>query len=320
MRQAGRYLPEYRALRRRAGSFLDLCLHPELAAEATIQPVRRFDVDAAILFADILLIAHALGQSLSFEEGQGPQLSPAVRAADIESFRSKNIHDSLGPVYEAVSMVRRALDPAKALIGFAGAPWTVATYMLAGGRTNDPSELRQLWYDQPDFVSELLDLLTASTIDYLDRQIDAGADAVQIFDSWAGGLPTAILQVVSIEPIGRICDALKARRPGAPIAVFARGVGAALESYAALPAVDAVSIDVATSWTYARSRISPHAVVQGGLDPLLVVRGGGDMARAATDLLQVFAGAPFIFNVGHGLRPETPPEHVAELVKLVRAS
>lgn len=318
MRQAGRYLAEYRALRAKAGSFLDLCYNPDFATEVTLQPIRRFDFDAAILFADILLIPHALGQKLSFSEGEGPRLAPPVTRRDLDQFRQRNIHQTLKPVYETVARVRAALAPEKALIGFAGAPWTVATYMLAGGPQQEPSALRAVFYDQPDFASELINLLVEATVDYLIAQIDAGADAVQLFDTWAGGLPEDILQKASVAPLREIAERVKAARPGVPVILFPKGVGAALGDYARIAACDAVGIDFATPWKAAREMISPHAVAQGGLDPMLVVRGGAEMERAARALIEAFRSAPFVFNLGHGLTPQTPPENVARLVEIVR--
>lgn len=318
MRQAGRYLPEYRAIRDKAGSFLDLCYNPELAAEVTLQPIRRFDFDAAILFADILLIPHALGQNLSFVAGEGPRLDPVVKPADLEAFRARNIHATLDPVYETVRRVRAGLAPEKALIGFAGAPWTVATYMLAGGPQKDPAGLRALWYDEPEFAAALIDLITDATIDYLIAQIDAGADAVQLFDTWAGGLPEAILEKASIEPLTTIADAVKAARPGTPVILFPKGVGGALGRYAAIEGCDGVGIDFATPWAFARRMAEGRAAVQGGLDPLLMVAGGAAMEDAARALIDAFRGSPYIFNLGHGITPEASPDHVAQLVARVR--
>ncbi len=318
MRQAGRYLPEYRAVRERAGSFLDLCYNSALAAEVTMQPIARFDFDAAILFADILLLPHALGQNLSFVEGEGPRLSPVVSERDLEVFRKRNIHETLSPVYETVKRVRRALAPEKALIGFAGAPWTVATYMLAGGPQKDPAGLRKVWYDQPALAEGLISLIVDRTIDYLIAQIDAGADAVQLFDTWAGGLPEEILERASIEPLTIIADAIRSERPGTPVILFPKGVGGALGRYAALEACDAVGIDFSTPWAFARRMTEGRAAVQGGLDPMLVVKGGPAMEAAARALVSAFAGAPYIFNLGHGITPDASPDHVAELVRIVR--
>jgi uroporphyrinogen decarboxylase len=318
MRQAGRYLPEYRATRMRAGSFLDLCYNPDLAAEVTLQPIRRYDLDAAILFADILLIPHAFGQRLSFVEGEGPRLEPVVTARDLDRFAARDIDETLAPVYETVRRVRAALPAGKSLIGFAGAPWTVATYMLAGGPSDDPSALRKHWYDDRNFFIALIDLLVERTAHYLIAQIDAGADAVQLFDSWAEGLPAAILRGVSIDPLRRLARLVKDARPDAKIILFPKGVGAMAETYARLPECDAIGIDHAQPWVFARERFSPHAVVQGGLDPMLVVKGGEMMDDAARGLLATFSGAPYIFNLGHGLTPDTPPENVARLVDIVR--
>jgi uroporphyrinogen decarboxylase len=318
MRQAGRYLPEYRALRSKAGSFLDLCYNPDFAAEVTLQPIRRYDFDAAILFADILLVPHALGQNLSFAEGEGPRLTPVVSQADIESFRRRNIHETLKPVYETVARVRAALAPEKALIGFAGAPWTVATYMLAGGPNSDPAGLRRRWYDEHEFTQSLLDVLVDATADYLIAQIDAGADAVQLFDTWAGGMPEDVTRAVSLEPLKKIVARVKAARPGTPVILFPKGVGSLIGDYAAIEGCDGVGIDFATPWRAARAAISPHATAQGGLDPMLVVKGGKAMEEGARRLCEIFRGVPFIFNLGHGLTPDTPPENVARLVEIVR--
>jgi len=318
MRQAGRYLPEYRKVRAEAGSFLDLCFRPDLAAEVTLQPLRRFDLDAAILFADILLLPLALGQSVTFAEGDGPRLDPPVRNSDIDEFRSRNINDVLSPVYETVARVRAALPDDKALIGFAGAPWTVATYMLAGAAQKDPAALRQRWYDDAPFVEALLGLLEERTAEYLIAQIDAGADAVQLFDTWAGGLPEAALQKLSVEPLARIAAEVRRARPHAPIILFPKGAGVVLERYAKLAEVDAVGIDYATPWEWARRTLSPHAAVQGGLDPMLAVKGGEAMERAARALTRTFSGAPYVFNLGHGFTPDTPPEHVTHLIAVVR--
>lgn len=318
MRQAGRYLPEYRALRTRAGSFLNLCYDPALAAEVTLQPIRRYDFDAAILFADILLIPQALGQTLSFVEGEGPRLAPLVSHGDLERFRSRNIHETLAPVYETVTRVRAELAPEKSLIGFAGAPWTVATYMLGGGPHKDPLALRRFWYDDRSFVRALIEMIVEATVEYLSAQINAGANVVQLFDTWAGGLPEEILADISVGPLRTIAERLKQSHPQVPVILFPKGVGASLADYAAIDACDAIGIDFATPWTMARTLISPKKVVQGGLDPMLVVKGGEAMEVAARKLCETFAGLPFVFNLGHGLTPETPPENVARLVDIVR--
>lgn len=318
MRQAGRYLPEYRDLRAQAGSFLDLCFDPELAAEVTLQPVRRYRLDAAILFADILLIPHALGQALHFEEGEGPRLSPPLTPEGLARLRPELVSEMLGPVFETVRQTKAALDKNVALLGFAGAPWTVATYMLAGRASKDPAELRAIAYRDPQFIADLMSLLVSVTADYLIAQIDAGADAVQVFESWAGGLPEEMSWTLSVAPMQKLISRVKAARPQTPIIVFPRGAGVMLENYAALADCDAVSIDTMTPWAWARRHVSPHCAVQGGLDPLLVIAGGAAMENAARHLIETFRGVPYIFNLGHGFLPATPPEHVARLVKIVR--
>ncbi len=318
MRQAGRYLPEYRELRSKAGSFLDLCFDPALASEVTLQPIRRFDLDAAILFADILLIPHVLGQQLSFQENEGPKLDPVIRPGDVDRFRQRDILEPLEPVFETVRRTRAELAPEKALIGFAGAPWTVATYMLAGGSLRDMAVLRQWHYRDEAFLLELIDLLTEKTVDYLIAQIDAGADAVQLFDSWAGGLPWPVLDKVSVRPLERIAMAIEKARPETPVILFPKGVGEKATEYACLGGCDAVGIDYAMDPTWARAHLSGHTAVQGGLDPMLVVAGGERMEKAAEIYLKLFHDVPYIFNLGHGLTPDTPPEHVGALVDFIR--
>jgi len=318
MRQAGRYLPEYRELRAKAGSFLDLCFNSDLAAEVTLQPVRRFDLDAAILFADILLIPHALGQHLSFVEGDGPRLEPPVSHKDIEAFRRQDILDELSPVFETVRKTKAALGDDKALIGFAGAPWTVATYMLAGGPMKDPASLRMRYYREGSFIPDLIDLLVEKTIGYLIAQIDAGADVVQLFDTWAGGLPWPVLEAVSLAPMEKISAAVKKARPGTPVIYFPKGVGEKAIEYVMQPHCKAFGIDYSMDPTWAWANLSEHAVIQGGLDPLLVTTGGAPMEQAADTLLNLFHDVPYIFNLGHGFIPETPPENVAALIAHVR--
>ncbi len=319
MRQAGRYLPEYRAVRAKAGSFLDLCYNSELAAEVTLQPIRRYDFDAAILFADILLIPHALGQDVSFVEGEGPRLAPVKTLKDLEVFRVRDIHRQLAPVYETVRLVRKGLPPEKTLIGFAGAPWTVATYMIGGGAQRDPAALRSVWYGDPAFAEALTALLVEATSDYLIAQIEAGAEAVQLFDTWAGGLPEPILKRACIEPADAIAARVKAAHPEVPVILFPKGVGSAAAEFATLKTCDVIGIDHSHPWRDARAALSPHAVVQGGLDPMLVVAGGEAMDREARRLVETFAGAPYVFNLGHGLTPDTPPDHVRRLVDVIRS-
>lgn len=305
MRQAGRHLPEYRETRAKAGSFLDLCFNPDLATEVTMQPIRRYDVDAAILFADILLIPHALGQKLWFAEGEGPRLDPVVTPEHLKEFRDRDVIEPLAAVFETVRLTKAQLPADKALIGFAGAPWTVATYMLAGRSVRDPSDLRRHYYMAGSFITELIDILTEKTIDYLIAQIDAGADAVQLFDSWAGGLPWPVLDAVSVRPLERISRRLKAARPDVPIILFPKGVGEKAAEYAVIKHCDAIGIDYAMDPSWARTHLSPLKAVQGGLDPLVVVEGGAAMERAAESYLKLFHDVPYVFNLGHGLTPET---------------
>jgi uroporphyrinogen decarboxylase len=318
MRQAGRYLPEYRKLRAEAGSFLDLCFNPALASEATLQPVRRFDLDAAILFADILLIPHALGQKLSFVENEGPRLEPPVSFEDVKRFRDRDVLGPLAPVFETVAKTKAALPADRALIGFAGAPWTVATYMLAGGPMKDPALLRQRFYEERALIDGLIDVLTDKTVDYLIAQIDAGADAVQLFDTWAGGLPWPVLDAVSVRPLDKISRAVKKARPDVPVILFPKGVGEKATEYALLSGCDGFGIDYAMDPSWARTHLSGRVVVQGGLDPMLAVAGGAEMERAAETYLRLFHDVPYVFNLGHGFTPETPPENVAALVEHVR--
>ena len=318
MRQAGRYLPEYRALREKAGSFLDLCFDSELASEVTLQPIRRFDLDAAILFADILLIPHALGQNLRFAEGEGPLLDPVTHETDISGFRDKDILSDLSPVYETVTRTRAALDDDKAMIGFAGAPWTVATYMLAGRSVKDPAALRLQLYEHPEFIMDLIDILTDHTITYLNAQIDAGADAIQLFDTWAAGLPWPVLDRLSIRPLEKIARALNGSHPETPIIFFPKGVGEKSLDYTMIRYVDGLGIDYGMDPSWARAHLSDHVTVQGGLDPLLVVKGGKEMFDAAEMFLKLFHDVPYIFNLGHGFVPQTPPENVAALTEFIR--
>jgi uroporphyrinogen decarboxylase len=326
MRQAGRFLPEYRKIRAEAGSFLDLCYNPELASEVTLQPLRRFDMDAAILFADILLIPQALGMKVWFEQGEGPRLAPALEEFGEEAGEKAGMAALLDtpdmavlePIYETVKKTRHALAPEKSLIGFAGAPWTVATYMLRGRGSKDPASLRAQYYQNPEMIEGLLEKITQTTINYLSQQIEHGADAIQLFDSWAGGLPETLLHRLCLEPCQKIAAALKEKHPKTPIIIFPRGVGPALLDYAEIAEFDAIGIDTSTPWAWAKKHISPKKTVQGGLDPLLVVRGGEEMAATAREIKRVFAGSPYIFNLGHGFVPETPPENVALLMQVIR--
>lgn len=318
MRQAGRYLPEYREARARAGSFLDLCFDPELASEVTLQPIRRYDFDAAILFSDILVIPYALGQNLTFTEGEGPCLDPVITKTEVDSLRNRNVCERLAPVFETVARTRAALSASKALIGFAGAPWTVATYMLAGGPLKDPAGLRARYYEDPEFIESLLEILIDASVDYLIAQVDAGADALQLFDTWAGGITPDLTEKLSVIPMLKVARGVKKARSGTPIIVFPKGVGALAERFVGDPAAEAIGVDFSQDPAWVRENLSGRAIVQAGPDPLLVAHGGAEMEKATRAYLRTFEGVPYIFNLGHGLTPQTPPENVARLVEIVR--
>jgi uroporphyrinogen decarboxylase len=312
MRQAGRYLPEYREVRARAGDFITLCLTPELAAEVTLQPVRRFGMDAAILFSDILLVPRALGQRLSFEN-DGPKLEPV---SDIADLRGSDLV-MLDPVGEAVRRVRVKLAGETALIGFAGAPWTVATYMVEGGTSRDFHRVKAWAYRDPAGFAALIERIEAATFDFLSLQIEAGVEVVQLFDSWAGALSPAGFERWVIAPTKRLVAALKKRFPQVPIIGFPRAAGLLYERYAAETGVDAVSLDTGVPAELARDRLQSRGAVQGNLDPILLVVGGDAMRDAVTALCKTLGRGPYVFNLGHGILPETPPEHVAELARIL---
>jgi uroporphyrinogen decarboxylase len=319
MRQAGRYLPEYRELRARAGSFLDLCFTPEYAAEVTLQPIRRFNFDAAIIFSDILVIPYALGRAVRFEAGEGPRLDPLDNPEQVGALASTADFDKLEPVYEALRRVRRELAPDIALIGFCGAPWTVATYMVAGQGTPDQAPARMMAYRHPEAFSKIIDVLVENSIQYLLGQLKAGADCVQIFDTWAGVLPPREFQRWSIEPARRIVEGVRREVPDAKIIGFPRGAGAQLPAYVETTKVDAVSIDWAAEPAMIRERVQTRVAVQGNLDPLALIAGGTALDRAVDDVLDNFARGRLIFNLGHGIQPETPIAHVEQMVRRVRA-
>ena len=316
MRQAGRYLPEYRALRAQARDFVDFCLNPVLAAEATLQPVRRFGMDAAILFADILLVPQALGQKLGFGD-EGPLLDPVTDSRDVAALRADGIAVRLEPVCETIRRCRATLPAETTLIGFAGAPWTVATYMVEGSGSRDFLRVKSWAYRDPAGFQALIDLLTEATITYLAMQISAGAEAVQLFDSWAGVLPEEAFARWVIAPTRRITAALAERFPGVPVIGFPRGAGLLYERYAAESGVSAVSLDTAVPIGFARDRLQTRLPVQGNLDPVLLVTGGEALERAATELKMALGAGPFIVNLGHGVLPQTPPENVAALARLL---
>ena len=317
MRQAGRYLPEYRELRANTGSFLDLCYTPELAAEVTLQPLRRYGMDGAILFSDILVIPHALGQSLDYVEGEGPKLDPIRNAASVAKLSAKGLNDVLGPVYETVRRVRADLPDDAALIGFAGSPWTVACYMVEGGGSKDFAEVRRFAYGDPDGFGQLIDCLVDATIVYLRHQIDAGAEAVQLFDSWAGVLPESAFQRWVVAPTARIVEAIRATHPATPIVGFPRGAGLMYADYAKATGVSVLALDTSVPLAAAKA-LQESLPVQGNLDPVTVMVGGEEMRRSAKDILRALADGPFVFNLGHGVLQHTPPDHVGELIALVR--
>jgi uroporphyrinogen decarboxylase len=318
MRQAGRYLPEYREVRAKAGGFLDLCFTPELAAEVTLQPIRRFGFDAAIIFSDILVIPYALGRAVRFEVGEGPRLDPLDTPEKIGALAREADFTKLEPVFEALQRVRGALAPDVALIGFCGAPWTVATYMVAGQGTPDQAPARMMAYRHPEAFATIIDTLVENSIHYLLGQLKAGADALQIFDTWAGILPPREFLRWSVEPTRRIVAGIRAKVPDAKIIGFPRGAGALLADYVEATKVDAVSIDWTAAPQMIRERVQSNVAVQGNLDPLVLIAGSAALDRAIDDVLANYAQGRFIFNLGHGILPETPIAHVEQMVKRVR--
>jgi uroporphyrinogen decarboxylase len=319
MRQAGRYLPEYREVRAKAGGFLDLCFTPEFAAEVTLQPIRRFNFDAAIIFSDILVIPHALGRSVRFEVGEGPRLDPLDTPDKVATLAAEADFSKLEPVFEALRRVRSELDPKIALIGFCGAPWTVATYMVAGQGTPDQAPARMMAYRHPEAFSKIIDAVVENSIIYLLGQLKAGADVLQIFDTWAGVLPPREFERWSIEPTKRIVAGVRKQAPGAKIIGFPRGAGALLPSYVEATGVNAVSIDWATEPSLIREKVQNRVAVQGNLDPLVLIAGGAALDQSIDDVLSNYAGGRLIFNLGHGIQPDTPIAHVEQMVRRVRA-
>jgi uroporphyrinogen decarboxylase len=319
MRQAGRYLPEYRAVRAKAGSFLNLCYNPKFAEEVTLQPLRRYGMDAAILFSDILVVPHALGQKLDYVEGEGPRLDPVRSAGDLAQLSASHLHERLAPVYETVDRLSRSVPANTALIGFAGSPWTVASYMVEGGGSKEFAQVKAWAYRDPEGFAVLIDMLVAATADYLSAQIAAGAEAVQLFDSWAGVLPAPEFRRWVIEPTARIVTALKALHPEVPVIGFPRGAGLLYADYADATGVDAVGLDTAVPPEWAALTLQTRVAVQGNLDPIMLVAGGEALSAAARHVLEALAAGPFVFNLGHGVVQSTPPEHVGQLAALLRA-
>jgi uroporphyrinogen decarboxylase len=320
MRQAGRYLPEYRATRAEAGDFLKLCYTPKLAAEVTLQPIRRYGFDAAILFSDILVVPDALGQPVRFVEGEGPRLDPIRSADGLARLSLAGTETKFALVAETVARLRQDLPPETALIGFCGAPWTVATYMAQGQGSPDQAEARLWAYRDPKGFEALIELLVAASIDYLDRQVKAGADCLQIFDTWAGSLPDDEFDRWVVAPTRAIRDALRDLHPDIPVIGFPRGAGATAVWYVSETGVDGIGCDTATP-PFVMSEVfdEEDVVVQGNLDPLLLVTGGARLDERVDEILDLMRGKRFIFNLGHGIVPQTPPEHVARLVERVRS-
>jgi uroporphyrinogen decarboxylase len=319
MRQAGRYLPEYRATRERAGSFLDLCYNPELAAEVTLQPIRRFGFDAAILFADILLIPQALGLDLTFEAGEGPRLSTITTDPDFARLRpAEAIHDTLSPVYETVRILSRELPRETTLIGFAGAPWTVATYMIAGRGTPGQGPAHALKVTNRPLFEALLDRLVEATILYLSAQVEAGAEVVKLFDSWAGSLPGDDFRAYALEPARRITAALKARHPGLPVIAFPRGAGTRFEGAHAATGADCIALDDGVAPRWAASHVQVAGCVQGNLASHHLVTGGQELVDATRLVVRAFRRGPHIFNLGHGITPDASIDNVHRMIDTVR--
>jgi uroporphyrinogen decarboxylase len=320
MRQAGRYLPEYRSVREKAGNFLDLCFNPKLAAEVTLQPIRRFGFDAAIMFSDILVVPHALGQRVTFEAGEGPRLEAMSEPSSLERLSVELDHTKLAPVYEAIARVKQELPSDVALLGFCGAPWTVATYMIAGCGTPDQLPARLFAYRHPQAFAQLIDRLVEASVSYLVKQFAAGVEAVQIFDTWAGVLPPDEFQKWCIAPASRIVAAVREQVPKARIIGFPRGAGTELWRYLDAVAVDAIGLDWMTELGFARDHIQTRRTIQGNLDPVALVVGGTALDRATDAILKAFGQGPFIFNLGHGILPDTPIAHVERLVARVRSA
>jgi uroporphyrinogen decarboxylase len=316
MRQAGRYLPEYRQVRIKARDFIELCLTPALATELTLQPVRRFGMDGAILFSDILMLPYALGQGLAFRENEGPVLDPIEDSSGVMRLDPGSATSRLDPVFETVRRVSAALDPQTALIGFAGAPWTVATYMVEGGVSRDFRRVKSWAYRDPEGFDALITLITDATVAFLGAQIEAGADLVQLFDSWAGILPETAFERWVIEPTRRIAGSLRRRFPDRPVIGFPRGAGVLYERYVWETGVSGISIDTAVPFGYARD-LQRCATVQGNLDPVLLVTGGAALEAAVRGLRRALGGGPYVFNLGHGVLPSTPPENVEAVARLL---
>lgn len=318
MRQAGRYLPEYRALRAKAPTFMDFCRTPELAAEATLQPIRRFNLDAAIIFSDILIIPDALGQSVSFETGEGPKLDPIDHPDKLDQLSPQLAFEKLEPVFKAITLVKQELPASVPLIGFCGAPWTVASYMIAGRGTPDQAPARLFAYKYPHHFEKIINLLCEESIKYINKKIENGVDAVQIFDSWAGVLPAGEFEAWCMRPLKRIAKAVRARNPEFPIIAFPRGASTHLQRIAEIPEISAVSLDTAVDPAWAAAHVQTRKPVQGNLDPICLLAGGARLDESVDRILEAFQDKPHIFNLGHGILPQTPIENVERMIDRVR--
>ncbi|MFN3943594.1 MAG: uroporphyrinogen decarboxylase [Allosphingosinicella sp.] len=318
MRQAGRYLTEYRALRAEKGGFLALVYDPDAAAEITLQPLRRFRFDGSILFSDILIVPYALGQDLRFEAGEGPRLSPPLFENDYKDLTP--VPERLEPIYRTVEKVKAALAPETTFLGFAGSPWTVATYMIAGQGSKEQAEARRYAYRDPEAFQAIIDAIADMTVDYLSGQIEAGVDAVQLFDSWAGSLAPAQFERWVIAPTVRILEGLRARHPDVPVIGFPKGAGGKLAAYARETGVNAVGLDETVDPHWAARELPEGLPVQGNLDPLALIAGGKALEEAVARILSAFEGRPHIFNLGHGIQKDTPIAHVERLLELVRGT
>ncbi|HYC03417.1 MAG TPA: uroporphyrinogen decarboxylase [Azospirillaceae bacterium] len=318
MRQAGRYLPEYKATRAQAGGFLDLCYNPELACEVTLQPIRRYGMDAAILFSDILVVPHALGQKVWFAEGEGPRLEPIRDAAGLSVLKPEHLHERAAAVYEAVRLIRAGLPSETTLIGFCGSPWTVASYMVEGMGSKEYLHAKRWAFSDPAGFMKLIDILVDASIEYLSAQVQAGAEVLQLFDSWAGALAPRQFQELVVEPTRRIVAGIKARHPDVPVIGFPRQAGFNIGSYLDRAGVDAVGLDTGVPVDWAAANLQTRMPVQGNLDPVTLVAGGEALRTATLDILKALGDGPFVFNLGHGILQQTPPENVTVLADLIR--
>ncbi len=319
MRQAGRYLPEYRKTRKKAGSFLDLCYSPKLATEVTLQPLRRFDLDGAILFADILLIPNALGQHLEFLEGKGPLLKPIKNYEDYNKLKEfDKIHDILNPVYDAVSNIKANLDKNITFIGFAGSPWTVSTYMIEGQGSKDHIKTKTFMLQYPEVFDKLILKIEQATIEYLTKQIIAGVDVVKLFDSWAGSLPGYYLEKYSLNPMKNIAIEIKKRFPGIPVIIFPRGAGPMYENFSKVKEFNCIAIDSSIDVTWAKKKVQTNNIVQGNLDPVHLISGGKELVKQTKNILHKLSNSGHIFNLGHGISPNAKIENVEILIKTIK--